>query len=252
MLLGDLGAEVIKVEPPVGDQVRFVFGRRLADSPYFVSINRNKRSMCVDLGSEAARPVVDALARWADVVLVSLKPPDVPRYGLEEERLRAARPDLVYLATPPLGPRGPQGDEGGYDVLVQGISGLSFISARSERDVPTNTRPAYSDVGTGMRPPSVSWPPCAIAIVPGRASGSRRRCCRPRCCSTRRSSGASRTSPVSGGRTSARRCGSSGPTAAASRTSAGSTGSASPAAKASCSCTSATTAPPTAWSRSVA
>src|SRR3954447_26115524 len=150
MLLGDLGAEVIKVEPPVGDQVRFVFGRRMADSPYFVSINRNKRSMCVDLGSEAARPVVDALARWADVVLVSLKPPDVPRYGLEEERLRAARPDLWSLATPPLGPRGPQGDEGGYDVLVQGISGLSFISARSERDVPSNTRPAYSDVGTGM------------------------------------------------------------------------------------------------------
>src|SRR4051812_43261612 len=58
MLLGDLGAEVIKVEPPVGDQVRFVFGRRMADSPYFVSINRNKRSMCVDLASEAARPVV--------------------------------------------------------------------------------------------------------------------------------------------------------------------------------------------------
>ncbi|HEX9260725.1 MAG TPA: CoA transferase [Acidimicrobiales bacterium] len=150
MLLGDLGAEVVKVEPPAGDQVRYLFGRRFTDSPYFASINRNKRSICLDLGAEAARPVVDRLVSGADVVLVSLKPTDIPRYGLDEDRLRSLRPDLVYLVNPPLGPKGPQGHEGGYDVLVQGMSGLSFVTARSERDVPINVRPAYNDVGTGV------------------------------------------------------------------------------------------------------
>jgi len=150
MLLGDLGAEVVKVEPPIGDQVRYLFSRRYADSPYFASVNRNKRSMRVDLSAAPALPVVDALVAWADVVLVSLKPTDVPRYGLDEERLRTLRPDLIYLANPPLGPKGPQGHEGGYDVLVQAISGLSFVTARSENGVPINVRPAYNDVGTGM------------------------------------------------------------------------------------------------------
>jgi crotonobetainyl-CoA:carnitine CoA-transferase CaiB-like acyl-CoA transferase len=150
MLLGDLGADVVKVEPPFGDQVRYLFSRKHTDSPYFAAINRNKRSMCIDLGAAEARPVVDALVAWADVVLVSLKPTDVPRYGLDDERLRAVRPDLIYLANPPLGPRGPQGGEGGYDVLVQAVSGLSFVTARTENDVPINVRPAYSDVGTGM------------------------------------------------------------------------------------------------------
>jgi len=150
MLLGDLGADVVKVEPPAGDQVRYLFRRTTTDSPYFVSINRNKRSICLDLSLSRAASVVDALVGWADVVLVSVKPPDVARYGLDEDRLRALRPDLVYLANPPLGPRGPQGEDGGYDVLVQAISGLSFVTARSERDVPINIRPAYNDVGTGI------------------------------------------------------------------------------------------------------
>src|SRR3954469_10098837 len=85
MLLGDLGAEVVKVEPPVGDQVRYLFRRKQADSPYFASINRNKRSICLDLAQPAVAPIIEALASWADVVLVSLKPTDVPRYGLDEE-----------------------------------------------------------------------------------------------------------------------------------------------------------------------
>jgi crotonobetainyl-CoA:carnitine CoA-transferase CaiB-like acyl-CoA transferase len=150
MLLGDLGADVVKVEPPAGDQARYLFSRRLTDAPYYVSVNRNKRSICLDLAHPGAGEVVAALVRSADVVLVSLKPTDLPRYGLDEETLRAARPDVVYVVNPPLGPKGPQGDQGGYDVLVQAISGLSFITARSERDVPANVRPAYNDVGTGM------------------------------------------------------------------------------------------------------
>ena len=150
MLLGDLGADVIKVEPPVGDQVRFLFRRGHSDAPYFVAINRNKRSICLDLGADGAEEIVAALVRDADVVLVSVKPPDVSRYGLDEATLRLGRSDLIYLANPPLGPRGPQGNEGGYDVLVQAMSGLSFITARSENDIPVNIRPAYNDVGTGM------------------------------------------------------------------------------------------------------
>ena len=150
MLLGDFGAEVVKVEPPVGDQVRYLFRRGHSDSPYFVAINRNKRSICLDLGRDEAREIVAALVREADVVLVSVKPTDVQRYGIDEATLRAVCGDIIYLANPPLGPRGPQGHEGGYDVLVQGMSGLSFITARADNDVPMNIRPAYNDVGTGM------------------------------------------------------------------------------------------------------
>ena len=151
-LLSDLGATVVKVEPPGGDNARHYTASHIPfESKVFAVINRGKRSVCVDLTKPAAaRPAVEALVRWADVVLVSFKPPDVPRYGLSYDELASLNPRLVYLQHVPLGPEGPQADEGAFDPLVQAISGLSFLTARTEGGVPMNVRPAYNDAGVGM------------------------------------------------------------------------------------------------------
>jgi crotonobetainyl-CoA:carnitine CoA-transferase CaiB-like acyl-CoA transferase len=151
-LLSDLGATVVKVEPPEGDMARHYAGAHVPyESKTFAVINRGKRSICLDLTRpDEAGPAITALVRWADVALVSFKPPDVPRYRLSYEELSAISPRLVYLQHVPLGSAGPMGDEGAFDPLVQAISGLSFLTARTEGGVPMNVRPAYNDAGVGM------------------------------------------------------------------------------------------------------
>ena len=151
-LLSDLGATVVKVEAPTGDNARHYDASPVPfESKSFAVINRGKRSVCIDLTRPVeVRPAVEALVRWADVVLVSFKPPDVPRYRLTYEELSAVNSRLVYLHHVPLGPAGPLADEGGFDPLVQAMSGLSFLTARTEHGVPMNVRPAYNDAGVGM------------------------------------------------------------------------------------------------------
>ncbi len=151
VMLSDMGAEVIKVEPPAGDAFRHNMAPIIpGESKGFTVVNRGKRSVCVDIGKPEAKPVVEALVKSADVVLVAFKPPDVPRYHLTYDELRAVNPEIIYLEHVPLGPKGPLGDSGGYDVLVQGISGTGAITARSNGERPESIRPAYNDVGTGF------------------------------------------------------------------------------------------------------
>jgi crotonobetainyl-CoA:carnitine CoA-transferase CaiB-like acyl-CoA transferase len=150
-LLSDLGALVVKVEAPSGDAARHYVSHVPFESKAFAVINRGKRSVCVDLARPGeARPAVEALVRWADVVLVSFKPTDVPRYRLTYEELSEINPRVVYLQHVPFGPAGPMGDDGGFDPLAQALSGLSFLTARAEHGVPMNVRPAYNDAGVGM------------------------------------------------------------------------------------------------------
>ena len=151
VLLADMGAEVIKVEPREGDafrktQVPIIPG----ESKGFTVLNRGKRSFCIDISSAAARPIIERLVAQADVVLISLKPSDLPRYGLTYEALSKIRPGLIFLENVPLGQEGRFGQDGGYDVVVQGISGSGSITARSNGDAPQNIRPAYIDMGTGF------------------------------------------------------------------------------------------------------
>ncbi len=151
LLLADLGADVIKVEPPRGDSFRLhqPTGVRGEGRGYAV-FNRGKRSLCLDLAHPQAREVIDALVTSADVVLVSMKRSDLTRYGLDYARLRALRPELVYLENTPYGPRGPFADDGGYDVVVQGMSGIGGITAADQGGAPRLVRPAYADMGTGF------------------------------------------------------------------------------------------------------
>jgi len=150
VLLADMGADVVKVEPPPGDGIRHTMEPILpGESKGFTLINRGKRSICLDLTRPESRPVVERLAGWADVVMLSLKPADLPRYGLTYEHFRAMNPALIVLEHVPLGLKGPFGGEPGYDVIVQAMSGTSVLTARERDGVPINIRPAFNDMGTG-------------------------------------------------------------------------------------------------------
>ncbi|MEX1103795.1 MAG: CoA transferase, partial [Dehalococcoidia bacterium] len=150
LLLADMGAEVVKVEPPGGDGIRHTMEPILpGESKGYTLINRGKRAICLDIARAESRPVIEALVRWADVVMVSLKPADVPRYRLTYDELSAVNPRLIYLEHVPLGKQGDFGGEPGYDVIVQGLSGTSVLTARERDGVPINIRPAFNDMGTG-------------------------------------------------------------------------------------------------------
>ncbi|MGE0601828.1 MAG: CaiB/BaiF CoA transferase family protein [Dehalococcoidia bacterium] len=150
ILLADMGADVVKIEPPAGDGIRHTMEPILdGESKGFTLINRGKRSICLDVTKPEARPVLEKLAAWADVVMVSMKPADLPRYGLTYEHFRAMNPKLVFLEHVPLGSKGPFGGEPGYDVIVQGMSGTAVLTARERNGVPINIRPAFNDMGTG-------------------------------------------------------------------------------------------------------
>lgn len=148
--LSDMGAEVIKVEPPTGDPHRGAQPIVRGEGKGFVAMNRGKRGICIDLARPEAREVIRRLVRDVDVVLASLKPSDLPRFGLTYEELREANPALIYLEHQPFGEMGPQAGEGGYDVVVQGISGTAAMMARSAGSVPATVMPAIADMTTGV------------------------------------------------------------------------------------------------------
>ena len=151
LLLSDMGAEVIKLEPPTGDSFRHTQTAIVpGESKGFTVFNRGKRSICLDLTDPAGRGAADRLIAAADVVLVSMKPSDIPRYGLTYEHCAEINPSVIYLEHIPLGDHGPFAGDGGYDVVVQGMSGLGAISDRSSGEAPVYVRPAFSDAGTGM------------------------------------------------------------------------------------------------------
>lgn len=150
-LLAAMGADVVKIEPPGGDSMRTLAPfAGTTEGRAYVAANPGKRSVILDLGDETVAPVKDALIRSADVVLTAFKAPDLIRYGLSYDHAKSLNPAVIYLELNPLGSVGPDAEEGGYDVLVQGISGLSFITSRSEGGRPLTARPAYSDMGTGL------------------------------------------------------------------------------------------------------
>jgi crotonobetainyl-CoA:carnitine CoA-transferase CaiB-like acyl-CoA transferase len=150
-LLAAMGAEVVKVEPPEGDAMRHL-DRMPAEheSRQYAAINAGKRGVVLDLGNAASRPAVEALIRWADVVLTGMKRPDLERYAIDYPRVATLNPAAVYLETSAFGARGPDADQGGYDVLAQALSGLSFLSARDDGNAPEPIVPAYTDHATAM------------------------------------------------------------------------------------------------------
>jgi len=148
-LLAGLGADVVKVEPPVGDAMRYLAPIG-GEGRAYLTTNPGKRAIVLDLASPDAPTVIDGLFAWADVALVAMKPPDLDRYGLGWDHACTVNPRLVHLTHTALGPEGPAAHHGGYDVLVQGRSGIGWTMNRTVDGTPRSTRPAINDYSTGM------------------------------------------------------------------------------------------------------
>jgi formyl-CoA transferase len=151
MFLGDLGAEVVKVEQPgVGDDTRG-WGPPFAggESAYFLCINRNKKSLSVDLKSARGIALVRQLAERADVLIENFRPGGMDRFGLGEKDLRGANPKLVYASLSGFGADGPMADVPGYDLIVQAWGGLMSITGTPESG-PLKVGVAIIDLVAGL------------------------------------------------------------------------------------------------------
>jgi formyl-CoA transferase len=151
MFLGDLGAEVVKIEQPgVGDDTRG-WGPPFADgeSAYFLCINRNKKSLTVDLKSPEGISLVRQLAERADVLIENFRPGTMEHFGLGYDRLHSANPKLIYASLSGFGADGPMADTPGYDLIVQAWGGLMSITG-TEESGPLKVGVAIIDLVAGL------------------------------------------------------------------------------------------------------
>jgi crotonobetainyl-CoA:carnitine CoA-transferase CaiB-like acyl-CoA transferase len=170
-ILAAMGADVIKIEPPAGDAARTMAPfPGISEGRAYTYVNQGKRSVVLDLADPGSHTVRDALLRSADVVLVAFKGPDLVRFGVAYDDVAAIRPDVIYLDHRALGAEGPDADEGGYDVLVQGLSGLSFITSRSE-----GGRPVSPTSARALRPLRRCSLRSTTVATPAKGNGCERR-----------------------------------------------------------------------------
>lgn len=152
MLLGDMGADVIKIEPPqTGDSTRHSMGFRLKgeDSPGFLALNRNKRSICLNLKDEAERDVLYALVKTADIVVENARPGVSQRLGIDYETLSKINPRLVYASISGFGQTGPWALRPGFDLIAQAMSGVLSANGFPGME-PAKNSIAVADLGAGL------------------------------------------------------------------------------------------------------
>jgi crotonobetainyl-CoA:carnitine CoA-transferase CaiB-like acyl-CoA transferase len=152
MMLGDLGADVIKIEPPGdGDSTRHSMGFRLKgeDSPGFLALNRNKRSIVLDLKDPKDREVLYALVKTADVLVENARPGVAARLGMDYETLRALNPALVYASISGFGQTGPWAQRPGFDLIAQAMSGILSATGLPGLEPVKNAIPV-GDLGAGL------------------------------------------------------------------------------------------------------
>lgn len=152
MLLGDMGADVIKVEPPgVGDQTRKAMGFRMkgTDSPGFLALNRNKRSIELNLKSEGGRRVLRDLVRTADVLVENSRPGVMKKLGADYETLSAINPRLIYASISGFGQYGPWMRRPGFDLIAQAMSGMMSAMGTPEGE-PVKSGVSVGNLGAGL------------------------------------------------------------------------------------------------------
>lgn len=152
MLLADMGADVIKIEPPgTGDATRQSMGFRLkgADSPGFLALNRNKRSIALDLKQDADREVLHALVKTADVLIENARPGVAGRLGMDYPTLRALNPRLIYASISGFGQTGPWSQRPGFDLIAQAVSGVLSSNGLPGMEPAKNSIPV-ADLGAGL------------------------------------------------------------------------------------------------------
>ena len=155
-ILGDLGAEIIKIEKPgEGDETRRFGPPFLAggDATYFLSANRNKKSVAINIAKPEGAALVKRLARRAHVVVENFKTGALAKYGLDHASLTAENPALIYCSLTGFGHTGPYKDKAGYDYLIQGMGGLMSITGQPDGTPgaePMKVGVAVSDIITGL------------------------------------------------------------------------------------------------------
>ena len=144
MLLAELGANIIKVEPPTGDHFR-----PANNGATFAVVNRNKRSICIDLKKPDSAKVMTTLISKSDIMLENFTPGTAERLGYNYEKVKQIKPDIIYASISGFGQSGPYRDLKGYDAVAQAMSGIMASTGEPDR-APVRVGPSLIDMGTGM------------------------------------------------------------------------------------------------------
>ena len=150
MVLGDLGADVIKVESPEGDETRawgppFTGG----ESAYYLCVNRNKRSIVVDFKTAEGRDILSRLIHQSDILVENFRPGSLARFSLDFESASALNPNLIYCSITGFGQTGPSRDKPGYDFMIQAMGGLMSITGEPDGE-PMKVGVAVADLFSGQ------------------------------------------------------------------------------------------------------
>ena len=165
MILADQGADVIKIEAPQRpDFTRQAGNGQKGMRASFLNNNRNKRSIVIDVKSDAGRDALKKLVATADVFIQNFRPGVVERLGISEPELRAITPDIIYVSMSGWGERGPLGHKPVYDPIIQALSGLATVQAGSDQERPRLIRTILPDKLTGMTAAQA-----VVAALAGRA-----------------------------------------------------------------------------------
>jgi len=150
-ILGDFGADVIKVEPPEGDVMRHGAPMRSSGMGHiFMNANRNKRSVVLDLKQDSARDACLAIARNADVLVYNIRPQAMARLKLSYDEVRAVNPRIIYVGAFGYSQRGPYAARAAYDDLIQGATGLPWLSKEAGAEVPRYVPATLADRSVGL------------------------------------------------------------------------------------------------------
>ena len=150
MILADQGADVIKVEPPGGDLMRRFTFRRDGMPASFLSCNRNKRSLAIDLKTAEGHTIIEKLIATAAVLVHNFRPGAAERIGLGENGVRLIRPDIIYVSISGFGEKGPYAGQRAYDPVIQALSGLADIQRDRDTNRPRMVRTIIADYTTAL------------------------------------------------------------------------------------------------------
>jgi formyl-CoA transferase len=150
MVLGDLGADVIKVESPGGDETRG-WGPPFAEgeSAYYLCVNRNKRGIVVDFKTAEGRDILHGLVRQSDVLLENFRPDSLARFSLDYESVSVINPSLIYCSITGFGQTGPLRDKPGYDFMIQAMGGIMSVTGEPDGE-PMKSGVAVADLFAGQ------------------------------------------------------------------------------------------------------
>lgn len=150
MILGDLGADIIKIEiPDIGDDARHFGPFKNGESAYFMSLNRNKKSMTLNLKTEKGKEILLDLVKQSDIIVENFRPGTMEKLGIGYEKIKEINPKIIYAAASGFGHTGPYSEKASYDAVVQAMGGLMSITGPKDGK-PTRVGTSIGDIAAGL------------------------------------------------------------------------------------------------------